>query len=129
MYKLTYEQLGKPLQVATFKELPKIREVELATGNLVSFGLYDKLCDKGFASGMSGTYSLIKIPTIKQLDEAWKDYLSVAIYQDLRFGQYFYNEYNFEINNSYNIERPYLAYQVLYEALVTTLDDVLQEQQ
>ena len=29
------------------KELPKIREVELATGNLVSFGLYDKLCDKG----------------------------------------------------------------------------------
>ena len=128
MYKLTYEQLGKPLQVKTFKELPKIREVEEATGNLLSFGLYDTLCTKGSVYGMNGAYSLCKIPTIEQLDEAWKDFLSVAIYQDLRFGQHFYNEYNFEINNSYNIERPYLAYQVLYEALVTTLDDLLGEE-
>lgn len=64
-------------------------------------------------------------PTIKQLNDSWESFLKLGIYQDLRFGQQFYNEYNFEINNSYNIERPYLAYQVLYEALVTTLDDVL----
>lgn len=64
-------------------------------------------------------------PTIKQLDDCWNDFLKVAIYQDQRFGQYFYNEYDFEVGNSYNIERPFQAYQVLYEALVTTLDDVL----
>lgn len=57
-------------------------------------------------------------PTIEDLNKCWQDYLSVAIYQDQRFGQHFYNEYNFEVGDSYNIEQPYLAYQVLYEALI-----------
>lgn len=65
-------------------------------------------------------------PTIKQLNDSWESFLKLGIYQDQRFGQQFYNEYSFEVENSYNIERPYLAYQVLYAALVTTLDDVLE---
>lgn len=66
-----------------------------------------------------------KKPTIKQLNDSWNSFLKVGIYQDQRFGQHFYNQFEYEVDNSYNIERPYQAYQVLYNDLVTTLDDVL----
>ena len=125
MYLLKYESLGR-VKTAKFKDTQKIREVEDSTGNLVSFGLYEKLIETGVANGMDGTYKLNKIPTIKQLNDSWESFLKLGIYEDQRFGQWFYNDYEFEVGNSYNIERPYLAYQVLYAALVTTLDDVLE---
>ena len=128
MYKLTFNELGKNKE-AIFKGVPTMIDIQEKLNVAITPDTYENLVSEGQARTMFALYKLTPVPTIKQLDEAWKDFLSVAIYQDLRFGQYFYNEYNFEINNSYNIERPYLAYQVLYEALVTTLDDVLQEQQ
>lgn len=66
-----------------------------------------------------------KLPTIEQLNSAWEDFLKVGIYEDQSFGQAFYNEYGYEVGNSYGIERPYQAYQLLYNSLVITLDDVL----
>lgn len=56
-------------------------------------------------------------PTVEQLQQSWDEYLKVGIYQDQRFGQWFYNQYDYEVGNSYNIERPYQAYEVLYESL------------
>lgn len=66
-------------------------------------------------------------PTIKQLNQAWGDFLKVGIYQDQRFGQWFFNYYDYEVGNSYNIENADEAYQCLYVSLVTTLDEVLGE--
>ena len=125
MYLLKYESLGN-VKTTKFKDIPKIREVEDVTGNLVSFSLYEKLIETGVVNGMDGTYRLVKLPTIKQLNESWESFLKLGIYQDQRFGQWFYNDHKFEVGNSYNMERPYSAYQVLYAALVTTLDDVLE---
>ena len=125
MYLLKYESLGR-VKTAKFKDTPKIREVEDSTGNLVSFGLYEKLIETGVANGMDGTYKLNKIPTISQLNDSWESFLKLGIYEDQRFGQWFYNDHKFEVGNSYNMERPYLAYQVLYAALATTLDEVLE---
>lgn len=76
---------------------------------------------------MNSVNKLTKLPTIEQLNNAWEYFLKVGIYDDLRFGQAFYNEYDYEVDNSYWIERPYQAYQLLYNSLVTTLDDVLGE--
>lgn len=45
-------------------------------------------------------------PSIKELNESWDSFLKVGIYQDQRFGQWFYNQYEYEVGNSYNIERP-----------------------
>ena len=66
----------------------------------------------------------MKTPTVKQLQQSWNDFLKVGIYQDQRFGQWFYNQYNYEVNNSYNIERPDEAYQVLFNSLTISLDEV-----
>lgn len=33
----------------------------------------------------------------------------------LRFGQFIYNVYNIEIDNSYNIKDPYLAYKLILD--------------
>ena len=63
-------------------------------------------------------------PTVKQLQQSWNDFLKVGIYQGQRFGQWFYNQYNYEVNNSCNIERPDEAYQVLFNSLTISLDEV-----
>lgn len=59
----------------------------------------------------------MKTPTVEQLQESWNDFLKEGIYQDQRFGQWFYNQYEYEVDNSYNIERPYKAYEMLFKAL------------
>lgn len=66
----------------------------------------------------------MKTPTIEQLQESWNDFLKAGIYQDQRFGQWFYNQYEYEVDNSYNIERPYRAYEVLFNSLTLSLDEV-----
>ena len=66
----------------------------------------------------------MKTPTIEQLQESWNDFLKAGIYQDQRFGQWFYNQYEYEVDNSYNIERPYKAYEVLFNSLTLSLDEV-----
>ena len=63
-------------------------------------------------------------PTVKQVQQSWNDFLKVGIYQDQRFGQWFYNQYSYEVNNSYNIERPDEAYRVLFNSLTISLDEV-----
>lgn len=125
MYKLTFNELGKHKE-ATFNKLPTLLEIQRSLDVGISSESYETLIEQGWIVTMFARYELNKVPSIDELNEAWKDFLSVAIYEDQRFGQYFYNEYKFEVENSYNIERPYLAYQVLYAALVTTLDDVLE---
>ena len=64
----------------------------------------------------------MKTPTVEQLQESWNDFLKEGIYQDQRFGQWFYNQYEYEVDNSYNIERPYRAYEVLFKALTDAED-------
>ena len=59
----------------------------------------------------------MKKPTVEQLQQSWEEYLKVGIYTYQRFGQWFYNQYDYEVGNSYHIERPYQAYEVLYESL------------
>ena len=65
----------------------------------------------------------MKTPTVEQLQESWNDFLKEGIYQDQRFGQWFYNQYEYEVDNSYNIERPYKAYEVLLESLTDNADN------
>lgn len=65
----------------------------------------------------------MKTPTVEQLQESWNDFLKEGIYQDQRFGQWFYNQYEYEVDNSYNIERPYRAYEVLLKSLTLSLDE------
>lgn len=65
-------------------------------------------------------------PTIKQLNDSWESFLKSGIYQDQRFGQWFYNDHKYEVGNSYNMERPYQVYQLLYNDLATILDEVLE---
>lgn len=69
----------------------------------------------------------MKTPTVKQLQDSWNDFLKVGIYQDQRFGQWFYNQYQYEVGNSYNIERPYTAYKLLFNSLTISLDEVFYE--
>ena len=57
-------------------------------------------------------------PTIEQLDECWEDWLKVSVYEDQRFGQYFYNRYQWEVDNSYTVERPRKAYEMLWQSLL-----------
>ena len=64
----------------------------------------------------------MKTPTVEQLQESWNDFLKEGIYQDQRFGQWFYNQYEYEVDNSYNIERPYKAYEVLFKSLTNNAD-------
>ena len=118
MYVLNYNGKSKK-----FTTIPTIKEVEDFTGNLISFGLYDSIITNKIAHGMSGTYSLVKLPTIEQLNESWDSFLKEGIYIDQRYGQWHYNLYKHEVGNSYNIERPYKAYQVLYDDIVNS-DDV-----
>ena len=66
----------------------------------------------------------MKTPTVQQLQDSWKDFLEVGIYQDQRFSQWFYNQYDFEIGNSYHIERPYEAYELLFNSLTISTDEV-----
>ena len=115
MYVLNYNGKSKK-----FTTTPTIKEVEDFTGNLISFGLYDSIITNKIAYGMSGTYSLVKLPTIEQLNESWDSFLKDGIYTDQRFGQWYYNLYKHEVGNSYNIERPYKAYQVLYDDIVNS---------
>lgn len=61
---------------------------------------------------------------VKQLQEAWSDYFKSNECEHLRFGQYVYNHYGFEINNSYNIVNASVAYQVLFEHLTNSLDSL-----
>lgn len=67
--------------------------------------------------------------TIKQLQEAYSDYFKLDLHnQGERFGQYVFNTYNYEVGNSYNIKSVTEAYNVLYKSLVTTLDEILDEE-
>ena len=70
MYVLNYNGKSKK-----FTTIPTIKEVEDFTGNLISFGLYDSIINNKIAHGMSGTYSLVKLPTVEQLNESWESFL------------------------------------------------------
>lgn len=65
---------------------------------------------------------LNKKPSIEQLNQSWESFLKVGIYQDQRFGQWFYNEHGYEVDNSYNVERPYKAYELLLKSLTGEKD-------
>ena len=56
----------------------------------------------------------------RKLNESWESFLKEGIYIDQRYGQWHYNLYKHEVGNSYNIERPYKAYQVLYDDIVNS---------
>lgn len=118
MYVLNYNGKSKK-----FTTIPTIKEVEDFTGNLISFGLYDSIITNKLAHGMSGTYSLVKLPTVEQLNESWNSFLKEGIYLDQRYGQWHYNLHKHEVGNSYNIERPYTAYQILYDDIVNNGSD------
>lgn len=62
---------------------------------------------------------------IKQLQQAWIDYHKTAFYEGLRFGQYIFNEHGYEVGNSYTIGYPSEAYNLLFEALTNSLDELI----
>lgn len=53
------------------------------------------------------------------LDTALNTFYSKEVqstdFKYLRFGQFIYNVYNIEIDNSYNIKDPYLAYKLILD--------------
>ena len=61
-----------------------------------------------------------------QLQEAWVDWIKLYSYQGQRFGQYVYNLYKYELNNSYNIDNGTSAYQMLFESITQSLDEVME---
>lgn len=128
MFKLTYDQQGQRLKSKTFEQLPEIKEVQEACGNLISFGLYDALVARGWANGFSGQYKLeyFTIPTVKQLQNTFVEYFKVAVYEGQRFGQYVYNVYKYEVGNSYNEVDADIAYKMLFESITQSLDEVVE---
>mgnify|MGYP000046986739 FL=1 len=59
--------------------------------------------------------------TIETLDKAWIDYhtdKTDGIFQDQRFGQYFFNRYDLEVGNSFYIEDNDLVYELLFNHII-----------
>ena len=58
---------------------------------------------------------------IDMLDEAWVNYHTDetdGIFKDQRFGQYVYNNYNIEVDNSFYEEDNDLVYEMLFDFLL-----------
>lgn len=128
MFKLTYEHLGQTLRSATFENFPSIQEVEQVSGVPLSQNFYNRLKERTWVVGESGNYSIIEftIPTVKQLQQIWGDWMKVGVYEDQRFGQYVYNAFNYEVCNSYNIEDAQEAYNLIFNSITQSLDEVLE---
>lgn len=63
---------------------------------------------------------------IHQLNEAYQDYFKLGC-EHQRFGQYVFNQYNYEAGNSYNEANAEIAYKILFNSLTQTSDEVLGE--
>lgn len=128
MFKLTYEHLGQTVRSFTFTNFPSIQEVEQVSGLPLSQNFYNRLKHRGWVNGESGHYAVMKIqiPTVKQLQQIWGDWMKVGVYEDQRFGQYVYNTFNYEVGNSYNIEDAQEAYDLLFNSITQSLDEVLE---
>lgn len=128
MFKLTYEHLGQTLRSITFENFPSIQEVEQVSGVPLSQNFYNRLRDSTWVVGESGNYSIIEftIPTVKQLQQIWDDWMKVGVYEDQRFGQYVYNAFNYEVGNSYNIEDAQEVYNLIFNSITKSLDEVLE---
>ena len=55
---------------------------------------------------------------IEQLDTAWNLYHTDGIFKDQRFGQYIYNNYGLEVDNSFYIEDNDLVYEMLFNYIL-----------
>ena len=60
---------------------------------------------------------------VKKLQQAWIDYHKTAFYEDLRFGQYVYNEYGYQVGTSYMQTNNEAAYQVIFNSLTQSLEE------
>lgn len=127
MYKLSYEHQGQAVKSFNFENLPSIQEVEQISGSSISQNAHHHLKHRGWVNVDRGHYTLLefKIPTVAQLQEAWKDWNNVFSYQGQRFGQYVYNVYSYEVGNSYNETNASKAYQILFESITESLDEVV----
>ena len=59
--------------------------------------------------------------TIETLDKAWVDYhtdKTDGIFQDQRLGQYIFNNYGLEVENSFFIEDNDAVYELLFNYIV-----------
>lgn len=68
--------------------------------------------------------NLNQTPTVKQLQECWKDWCKFGMYKDQRFGQWVYNEYTYEIQGSYEERDPHKAYQMLFHSLTESVGEI-----
>ena len=128
MFKLTYEKSGQASKSVDFENFPSINEVEQVSGVPISHIFYNRLKDRTWVYGESGNYNILEftIPTVHQLQQIWNDWLKVGVYEDQRFGQYVYNAFNYEVGNSYNIEDAQEAYNLLFNSITKSLDEVLE---
>lgn len=127
MYKLSYERQGQAVKSFNFENLPSIEEIHHETGYLLDSTIYEKLTTNGHVGIIVGFFELtnFKIPTVAQLQEAWKDWVKVFSYGDIRFGQYVFNTYGYEVGNSYNEVSACKAYRIIFESITESLDEVV----
>ena len=127
MFKLSYDKIKGGSRYSIFENFPSIQEVEQISGIPMSQTFYNRLKNRGWVSGESGHYTVLEfqVPTIHQLQQTWNDWLKVGVYEDQRFGQYVYNKFNYEVGNSYNIEDAQEAYNLIFNSITQSLDEVL----
>lgn len=127
MYKLVYETFGQKTKSFDFENLPSIEEIHHKTGCLLDSNVYEKLTTNGYVGIIVGFFELtnFKIPTVAQLQEAWKDWVKVFSCGSIRFGQYIFNTYGYEVGNSYNEVSACKAYRIIFESITESLDEVV----
>lgn len=127
MFKLSYDKIKGGSRYSIFENFPSIQEVEQVSGIPMSQTFYNRLKNRGWVSGESGHYTVLEfqVPTVHQLQQIWNDWLKVGVYEDQRFGQYVYNKFNYEVGNSYNIEDAQEAYNLIFNSITQSLDEVL----
>lgn len=100
-------------------EFPTSDQIMNACGVHPTEGGLVKLKQNGYFSGIHNHYTIkeFTIPTVTQLQALFVNYFKVAVYQGLRFGQYVYNNFTYEVGNSYNETDNDLAYKMLLESI------------
>ena len=61
---------------------------------------------------------------VKKLQQAWIDYHKTAFYEGLRFGQYVYNEHDYQTDMSYMQANNEAAYQVIFNSLIQRVEEL-----
>lgn len=129
MFKLTVTQLeSRKTLVLKTTNFPTREEIIQLCGVAPTDSAMLEFKTKKHFSGIFNFYEIeeFQTPTVKQLHQIWNDWIKVGVYEDQRFGQYVYNAFNYEVCNSYNIEDAQEAYNLIFNSITQSLDEVLE---